>query len=36
VDPKPIETKKLSRLGRHRKRGSSSLVRDEESVGFNH
>jgi hypothetical protein len=31
----PIETKKLSRLGRHRKRGSSSLIRDGEGVGFN-
>jgi coproporphyrinogen III oxidase-like Fe-S oxidoreductase len=35
VDSKPIETKKLSRLGRHTKRGSSSLIKEGESVGFN-
>ncbi|MCL7384594.1 MAG: hypothetical protein LZ167_07830 [Thaumarchaeota archaeon] len=35
VDSKPIEMKKLSRFGRYRKREDSSLVKDEESVGFN-
>jgi len=35
VDSKPVETKRLARLGRHRKRGSSSLIKDGESVGFN-
>jgi hypothetical protein len=37
VDSKPVETKRLARLGRHRhrKRGSSSLIKDEEGVGFN-
>jgi hypothetical protein len=31
VDSKPVETKKLSRLG---KRGGSSLIKDGEGVGF--
>jgi len=35
VDSKPIETKKLSRLGRHEKRGSSHLIKEGERVGFN-
>jgi len=35
VDSKPVETKKLARSGRHRKRGVSAVVREEESVGFN-
>ena len=35
VDSKPVETKKLSRIGRHGKKGSSSLIKDGEGVGFN-
>lgn len=35
VDSKPVETKKLVRHGRHRKRGESSVVREGEAVGFN-
>jgi hypothetical protein len=35
VDSKPVETKNLVRYGRHRKRGASKLVREEEAVGFN-
>ncbi len=35
VDSKPVETKNLVRHGRHRKRGVSLLVREEEAVGFN-
>jgi hypothetical protein len=35
VDSKPIETKKLSRFGRHEKRGSSHLIKEGERVGFN-
>jgi hypothetical protein len=34
VDSKPIETKRLSRLRRHGKRGSSSLIKEGEGVGF--
>ena len=35
MDSKPVETKKLSRIGRHGKKGSSSLIKDGEGVGFN-
>ena len=35
VDAKPIETKELVRYNRHEKRGESSVVREEESVGYN-
>lgn len=35
VDSKPVETKSLVRYGRHRKRGESSVVREEEAIGFN-
>ena len=35
VDAKPIETKELVRYNRHEKRGESSIVREEESVGYN-
>jgi len=35
VDAKPIETKELVRYNRHKKRGESSVVREEESVGYN-
>jgi len=35
VDSKPVETKKLVRHGRHRKRGESSVIREGEAVGFN-
>jgi hypothetical protein len=33
VDSKPVEAKKLSRIGRHGKRGGSPLIRDGEGVG---
>jgi hypothetical protein len=35
VDSKPIETKRLSRVGRHNKIGGSYMINEEESVGFN-
>ena len=35
VDSKPVETKRLARFGRHRKRGTSAVIREEESIGFN-
>jgi len=35
VDAKPIETKELVRYNRHKKRGESSVVREEESIGYN-
>ena len=35
VDAKPIETKELVRYNRHEKRGESSVVREEESIGYN-
>jgi hypothetical protein len=35
VDSKPLETKRLVRHGRHRRQGTSKLVREEEAVGFN-
>lgn len=35
VDSKPLETKRLVRYGRHRKRGESSLVKEGEAIGFN-
>lgn len=35
VDAKPIETKELVRFNRHKKRGESRIVREEESIGYN-
>ncbi len=35
VDSKPVETKKLIRYGRHKKRGKSSLIKDDEAIGYN-
>ena len=35
VDAKPIETKELVRFKRHKKRGKSRIVREEESIGYN-
>ncbi len=35
VDAKPIETKELVKFNRHKKRGESSIIREEESVGYN-
>ena len=35
VDTKPIATKKLVRFGRYRKRGKSSIIKEEESIGYN-
>lgn len=34
IDSNHVETKKLTRHGRHRKRGESSLVKVEETIGF--
>lgn len=35
VDAKPIETKELVRFNRHKKRGESSIIMEEESIGYN-
>ncbi len=35
VDSKPVETKRLIRYGRHKKRGESSLIKDDEAIGYN-
>lgn len=35
VDAKPVETKELIRLNRHRKSGGSSIIKEEESTGYN-
>ncbi|MGB9659194.1 MAG: hypothetical protein ACPLY9_01530 [Nitrososphaerales archaeon] len=35
VDSKPLETKKLARFNRHRKRGESKIIKNEEGIGFN-
>jgi hypothetical protein len=35
VDSKSIETKRLARFGRHRKRGTSAVMGEGESIGFN-
>ncbi len=35
VDSKPLETKKLARFKKHRKRGESKLIKNEEGIGFN-
>ena len=35
VDTKPIETKELVRFNRHKKRGESSILKEEESIGYN-
>ena len=35
VDSKPLETKRLVRYWRYRKRGTSKLVKEEEAIGFN-
>lgn len=34
VDSKPIETKELVRVNRHKKRGESNILKEEESVGY--
>jgi len=34
VDSKPIETKELVRVDRHKKRGGSNIFKEEESVGY--
>lgn len=34
VDSKPIETKELVRVNRHKKRGESNIFKEEESVGY--
>ncbi|MBW9222235.1 hypothetical protein KKP97_04210 [Methanothermococcus sp. SCGC AD-155-C09] len=34
VDAKPVETKELIRSNRHKKRGESKIIREEESVGY--
>ena len=34
VDSKPIETKELVRVNRHKKRGKSNIFKEEESVGY--
>jgi len=35
VDTKPVETKELVRFKRHKKRGKSSIIMEEESIGYN-
>ena len=35
VDAKPVETKELIRFNRHRKSGGSSIIKEEESTGYN-
>ena len=35
VDAKPVETKELVRFNRHKKRGKSSIIMEEKSIGYN-
>jgi hypothetical protein len=35
VDSKSLETKKLARFNKHKKRGKSKIIKDEENIGFN-
>jgi len=35
VDAKPIETKELVRFKRHKKKGESQIIQEDETIGYN-